>query len=241
MEQKTLRLQVYLSRNGICSRRKAMELVQEGQVRVNGRVVREPSTPINPERDKVTLGQKSVEEKSYEYILLNKPMGFVTTKKDRYAKKIVTELLPFGYRHLVPVGRLDKDTEGLLLLTNDGDVAYKMTHPKFGVDKKYFVQITGRLALSDKQKLENGIYLEGKKTVRAKISISNISTQQTELTFIIHEGRKRQIRRMFSKVGHKVIYLKRLTQGPLSLGRLRVGKWKELTKKEINEIRNIGI
>ena len=94
MEQKTLRLQVYLSRNGICSRRKAMELVQEGQVRVNGRVVREPSTPINPERDKVTLGQKSVEEKSYEYILLNKPMGFVTTKKDRYAKKIVTELLP---------------------------------------------------------------------------------------------------------------------------------------------------
>src|SRR5438067_231742 len=136
-----LRLQVFLSHSGVCSRRKAMELIQQGFVQVNGQEIREPSTPIDPKKDKVEVKGRPVVSKAYEYVMLNKPKGYVTTTADFPGEKSVLDLLPKELQHLNPVGRLDKDTEGLLLLTNDGDVAYRLTHPKFRIDKVYLVKI----------------------------------------------------------------------------------------------------
>ncbi|MDP8212300.1 MAG: pseudouridine synthase [Candidatus Zapsychrus exili] len=232
-----IKLQLFLSHNGVCSRRNALDIIKAGSVRVNGRKVTEPSVKIDPGRDIVSVGGKEISEKNYDYILFNKPKGFITTKKDKFADKTILDLLPRQYHHLSPVGRLDKDTEGLLLLTNDGDSAYKLTHPKFNIDKTYFVNILGRLEVKSKRLLENGIFIDKSRTSKAKIRIIRLKNKDTELLLTIHEGKKRQVRRMFSKVGHKVVYLKRLSQGPLSLGNLRLGKFRLLTKQEIELIR----
>lgn len=228
-----IRLQVFLSRNGVCSRRKAFDLVLGGRVSVNGQTVREPSTPVDPKKDKVCVDGREVKEKAYHYVLLNKPAGYVTTKSDPFAQKTVFDLLPRQFSHLSPVGRLDKDTEGLLLLTNDGDAAYRLSHPRFGVDKTYCVKIAGLLTAQQKSKIEEGVFVEGRKTAPAGIKDIQFLKNQTQMKIVIHEGRKRQIRLMFAQMGQKVVYLKRLSQGPLSLGALKIGRWRELTKEEI--------
>ena len=234
-----MRLQTVLSHSGLCSRRAALDYVMKGRVCVNDRVVTEPSTQVNPREDKITVDGKHLNPKSYDYILLNKPKGFVTTKKDRFAKKTVFSLLPKKIHHVSPVGRLDKDTEGLLLLTNDGNVAHRLTHPRFDIDKIYWVKVLGRLTFNDKTKIEKGLYIDGKKTAPAKISNMKYIQNQTTLTMTIHEGRKRQIRLMFGKLRYKVIYLKRISQGPLQLGRLGTGCWRNLNSKELEAIRQI--
>ena len=234
-----MRLQVFLSRNGVCSRRKALPIILSGQVKVNGQVVKEPSTEINPEEDTIEFDGKMIEGKSYSYILLNKPAGYVTTKEDPFAKKTVFELLPLKYQRLVSAGRLDQDTEGLLLFTNDGDLAFRLTHPKFNIDKIYFVRIKGALEQRHKTLLEKGIMLEGKKTIPAKISNIKLVGPRTELLITIHEGRKRQIRLMFAHAGYSVVYLKRIAQGPLKLGSLPLGQWRELKQKEIEILKKV--
>ncbi len=160
----------------------------------------------------------------------------MTTSADPHAKNTIFDLIPSKYHHLSPVGRLDKDTEGLLILTNDGDVNYKLTHPKHDVDKTYFVKISGVLDPQDKIKLERGVYLDHRMT--AKAHIKNVKRKKvfSELYITIHEGRKRQVRRMFAKVGHKVSYLKRVTQGPIILGRLKIGHFRLLNQKEIGSL-----
>ena len=233
-----IRLQVFLSRNGVCSRRKAFDLVMSGHVSVNGQQVAEPSTPVDPVKDKICVDDKAVTVKAYTYILFNKPQGCVTTREDRFAEKTVFDLLPTEFRHLVPVGRLDKDTEGLLLLTNDGDLTYRLTHPSFDIDKTYRVTMTGTLDPKDKQALEKGVVIEGRRTAPAKIQDARRAGAGTEFTITIHEGRKRQIRLMVAHVGKKVIYLQRVTQGPLKLGELKVGCWRELTSKEIEALKD---
>ncbi len=232
-----MRLQVFLSRNGVCSRRKAFDLIQLGKVNVNGGRVTEPSLPVDPAKDKISVSGKIVEAKNYDYVLLNKPAGFITTRKDRFAEKIVFDLLPKEFAHLVPVGCLDQDTQGLLLLSNDGDMVYRLTHPSFNIDKVYLVQILGKLDAENKAKIENGVMIDGQKTSPAKIKDLKFSRDKTELTITIHEGRKRQVRRMFEKFRLKVIYLKRLSQGPLSLGSLKVGQWRKLDQDEISLLR----
>lgn len=236
-ETPCIRLQVFLSRNGVCSRRKTMELIFKGRVSVNGETVQEPSTRINPRKDKVCVDGTEILEKAYEYILLNKPKGYVTTKSDRHAQKTVFDLLPQKYKHLSPAGRLDKDSEGLLLLTNDGDTIYKLTHPKFNVDKTYFVRILGQLSPSDTRRLERGIDIEGKTTTSAQVKILKTVNRQTEFYITIHEGRKRQIRLMLKELGRRVIHLKRISQGPLSLGPLSRGTWRFLNKRELSMLK----
>lgn len=231
-----LRLQVFLSRNGVCSRRQAMDIIKEGHVKFNGHICREPSTVVDSSRDYVFVDGKRVQSKRYDYILLNKPAGYTTTKSDRHAEKTVLDLLSRKFRHLSPVGRLDRDTEGLLLLTNDGDTAYHLTHPKFNIEKTYFVRIRGKLSPDKRICLEKGIIIGGKKTSPARIKNVRVIKDKTELMMIIHEGRKRQIRVMFAKAGYKVIYLKRLMQGPLSLGALKKGSWRLLDRQEIDKI-----
>ncbi len=234
-----MRLQVFLSHNGVSSRRKAMEIIQDGRVQVNGHVVEEPSTPVDPGQDRVTVDGKDIADKHYEYIMLNKPAGYVTTKEERSTAKNVFQLLPKNYQHLVTIGRLDKDTEGLLIFTNDGGVVYKVTHPKFDVDKTYLVNVLGKLKVEDKDKLTSGIMIEGKKTSPAKVTNVNIKHDMTEFRITIHEGRKRQIRLMCDKVNHKVVYLKRLSQGPIQLGNIPTGSWRNLTQTEINQLKRI--
>ena len=163
------------------------------------------------------------------YIMLNKPKGVTTTKKDRFAKKTVMDLLPRKFRHLNPVGRLDKDTTGLILLTNDGGMINTLTHPRFNIDKTYEVTLDRKLSLSDKARLEKGILLDGRYTRECVIR----PRSKNRLEIVLHEGRKRQIRRMFSGAGYNVLALKRLKEGLLILGTLPEGGWRFLKEDEI--------
>jgi len=234
-----IRLQVFLSHSGVCSRRKAMDLVFTGHVSLNDVVCREPSTPVDPQNDIVSVDGRVIKVKQYQYVLLNKPQGYVTTVEDSHAAKKVMELLPPLFQHLNPVGRLDKETEGLLLFTNDGDVAYHLTHPRFDVEKTYLVQIEGRLTEDEKDKLESGVFVDGEKTAPAKIKDVRFDGNTTRLSITIHEGRKRQIRYMFLRFHHKVVFLKRIIQGPLKLGDLKSGQYRPLTPHEIAALKAI--
>ena len=235
-----MRLQVFLSRNGVSSRRGALDLIKKGNVFLNGKVVYEPSTEVDEKCMGVSVNGEKIKPGKFVYVMLNKPKGYMTTKEDRFADRTVYDLLPEKLNHLAPVGRLDKDTEGLLLLTNDGDVAYKLTHPKFNVDKTYYVTLRERLEHQKRLKVEKGVYLDGIKTLPAKVKIIKLLKDRTELSITVHEGKKRQIRRMFANVKTKVLYLKRLVQGPLKLGNLKVGCARELTSREIDSIRKLG-
>lgn len=231
--KETERLQVYLSRRGVCSRRKAMDFILQGYVAVNGEINKEPSTLVDSSKDKVTFKNKVIEDKKNRYILLNKPRGYITTKADKFARKKVLDIIPQELNHLHPVGRLDKESEGLLLLTNDGDVTYKLTHPKHGINKTYIVTVRGSLNFKDKKRLEQGVVIDNKKTSPAKISKVKVLNNTTTFEIVIHEGRKRQIRLMLQSVGYHVTMLKRIVQGPLKLGSLKPGQYRELNKKEI--------
>ncbi len=217
-----MRLQVFLSHSGACSRRKALLLIQSGRVIVNGQKVLEPSFSVQPSSDIVTLDGKEISLKEKTTILLNKPKGVVVTVSDKFAEKTVIDVLPSQFRHLYPVGRLDKDTTGLLLLTNDGDLAYRLAHPSFEVDKTYEVILGKPLLEADRKRLENGVFLEGKKTAPCRIK----TIAQNIYEIVIHEGRKRQIRYMFASLRYHVWELKRTKQGSLVLGDLKVGEWR---------------
>lgn len=234
-----IRLQVFLSRNGICSRREAMNVVKSGRVTVKGEKVLEPSFSIDPQSDKVCVDGREVKTQENTYVVFNKPRGYVTTKASFSRQKNIYKILPEEYRLLVPVGRLDKDTEGVLLLTNDGDLTFALTHPKYHVPKTYYVLIRGHLNNQDKNKLEQGVVLDGTKTAPCSIKGIEHSGKDTELMITIHEGKKRQIRIMFDLAGHKVKRLKRLMQGPLHLKNLSVGQTRLVNKDELKELMRI--
>ncbi|MDE2027708.1 MAG: rRNA pseudouridine synthase [Candidatus Omnitrophica bacterium] len=224
---------MYLSHNGVCSRREAMDVIQHGRVAVNGRVVKEPSTPVDGSED-ITVDGQRIAAKEYAYVMLNKPAGFTTTKDDVHAEKTVMDLLPSSMRHLSPVGRLDRDSEGLLLLTNDGDLALRLTHPRFHADKTYLVRVKGELTKSKQSKLEKGVVVEGQKTAPCLIREVKYNGTETEFKITLNEGRKRQVRMMARSVGHHVVYLCRLSMGRLQLGQLPKGQWRILSQEEVD-------
>lgn len=215
-----------------------MDLVKDGCVRVNNQTISEPSFDVNPGKDDVFLEGVRIEVKRQEYLLLNKPKGIVTTKKDQYAKHMVMDLLPRELSYLNPVGRLDKDTEGLLLLTNNGELAFRLSHPRFNIDKTYLVEIRGQLKDSDKLHLMKGIILDGKHSAPCKIKNVLVKQDKSQFEITIHEGKKRQIRLMLGFLGYPVLYLKRLSLGPLSLKNLPVGKWRHLTAEEVSSLKS---
>jgi len=215
-----------------------MILIQAGRVKVNGQVVTEPSFAVTGAEDVEADGRK-VSGKKFDYILLNKPAGYVTTKEDRFASKLVMDLLPADLRHVHPVGRLDKDTEGLLLLTNDGDLTHKLTHPSHEIDKVYWVKAGGHLLPVEKQRLEKGIVIEGRKTAPARIAEIKVVGTSTEFLMTIHEGHKRQIRLMLAALRHPVLALKRMAQGPIILGSLKTGAWRRLTGEEVERLKDM--
>ena len=227
-----MRLQVFLSKAGVCSRRSAVDIIRSGKARVNNRKILEPSFNIDTAKDIIFLNDKKISLKEEIYIMLNKPRGVTTTKKDRFAKRTVMDLLPPRMSHLNPAGRLDKDTTGLLLLTNDGDLINRLTHPRYNIEKLYEARLDARLKDADRAALERGIDLDGERTAPCRIRM----TKKNNLEIVLHEGKKRQIRRMFSKMGYKVLDLKRSKEGPLALAGLGEGRWRALTEKEIREL-----
>lgn len=224
----------YLALCGLGSRRHCEELILAGRVEVNGRRVRQLATKV-AETDEVTVDGRPVRpaEKPI-YVMLNKPAGVVTTARDERQRKTVVDLVPERQR-IFPVGRLDKDTEGLLLLTNDGELAYRLTHPRFEIDKVYRVRLDRSLKPADRRRLEQGVALDGRKTSPARLQ--QVDDVGREWLVTIHEGRKRQIRRMFSVLGYRVVYLRREQLGPVCLGDLPVGAWRYLTAAEVSHLK----
>ncbi len=228
------RLNKIIANSGLCSRRKADELINRREVTLNGKIVAGPGVCADPEKDIITINEKPLREEKKVYILLNKPSGYTTTTHDIHAEKKVTELLPARPERLYPVGRLDKDTTGLLILTNDGTLHYELTHPKFEVDRVYEVIIKNIITPETIKKIEQGgLTIEDYQTNPCKIQLISKTTAKTTLQLTIREGKKRQIRKMFFLCGHPVIALKRIQFGKLKLGALKPGEWRYLKKSEI--------
>lgn len=233
-----IRLQKYLAEAGIASRRKAEDLILQGKVKVNGHVVTELGTKINPEKDEIKYNDKPIKlENKKVYILLNKPIGYVTTVKDQFNRNSVLDLVKVKER-LVPVGRLDMYTSGALILTNDGDFVYKVTHPKHEVDKTYTVTLNGIVNKEKVSNLRRGVDIGGYITKPAKVKILKTDNEKnlTRLEIVIHEGKNRQVRRMCEAIGHKVIALHRSKIADIGVKDIEIGKWRYLTKKEIDKI-----
>lgn len=227
------RLQKFLAQAGVASRRKAEELIAEGKIKVNGRVVKEQGVKINPRKDKVEYKGKLVtKEDNKVYILLNKPIGYITTSKDQFDRKTVLDLLKDVDERVYPVGRLDANTSGLLLLTNDGDFAYKITHPKHELKKKYIATVKGVPTSNKIAKLEKGIQIEDYVTAPAKVRILEHGKDSAKVEVIIHEGRNKQVRKMLEAMGHPVTKLKRVAVGDLTLRQVKIGSYRHLTGAE---------
>ena len=239
MKDNKIRLQKHLSECGVASRRKAEELIEMGKVKVNGHIAT-LGTKVDPKRDKITVRGKTVVNSNQKmYIMLHKPRGFVTTLNDEMGRKCVTDLVKDAGVRLFPVGRLDMNSEGLLIMTNDGDFANKLTHPSSHVNKTYRVTVKGEVNDEDLITLREGIVLDGKKTLPCDCFIAEKKPDRTVLIFIIQEGRNRQIRRMCEEVKLEVIRLKRTEIAGVKLGMLPRGSWRELNEKEMRHLTNI--
>ncbi len=233
----TIRLQKFLAECGVASRRKAEQLISRGAVSVDGRTITEMGYKIDPKRQEVRYQGKLIKPKTkWTYILLNKPKGYVTTMSDPQGRPIVTSLLKDIDTRVFPVGRLDIDSEGALLLTDDGALAHKILHPSHESTKTYEVVVKGVVSQGKIRKLEQGIEIEGKKTWPAKILQVKKQGPACRLVISIHEGRKRQVRRMFEAIGHPVINLKRTAYGKLQLGSLKSGAYRFLTPEDMKKV-----
>ncbi len=231
------RLQKYIARCGISSRRAAETLILDGRVKVNKTVVTELGTRVDCDNDKVFLdGKQLLPEKKHYYVMLNKPKGYVATASDERGRNTVTELVSDLDARLYPVGRLDFASEGLLFLTNDGDFAYKMTHPGQKVPKKYQVVVSGIPQYEDLQKLRRGVDIGGYITAPANVTLAKEQERTAQLNITIREGKNRQIRKMCEAVGFPVLRLKRVNIGGVALGNLPLGKWRHLTESELKTL-----
>ncbi|GAA0715280.1 pseudouridine synthase [Paraclostridium ghonii] len=237
-----MRINKYIASCGIASRRKAEELIIENRVKVNGKIINELSFQINEDKDKVEVDGKLIGlEEEVVYIMLNKPEGYVTTVKDQFDRKSVIDLVKDVGARVYPIGRLDYETSGLLLLTNDGDLTYKLTHPKHEVDKTYVATVKGIPSQSEITNFEKGLYIEDYKTAPAKIKIvkKNIEKNYAVCEIKIHEGRNRQVRKMCKAINHPVMNLRRKAMGNIILKDVEVGKYRYLTNDEINYLKKL--
>lgn len=231
-----VRLQKFLAECGVASRRKSEELIEGGKVKVNGRIA-EIGDKINPKRDTVTVnGKKIVKQKNCTYIMLHKPRGFITTMNDEMDRKCVAELIKDVPVRVYPVGRLDRDSEGMLLFTNDGEFANAMTHPTKHVPKTY--RVTVRPSISEEQitALTQGVIIDDRKTAPAEVRVILKEEGRVVLEIILYEGRNRQIRKMCEEVGLEVARLKRTAIGSIKLGMLKQGDWRELNEDEVRKL-----
>ncbi len=236
MADEKIRLQKYLAECGIASRRKSEELIAAGKVKVNG-VTASIGDKVSPKHDKVTVsGKKAVSVKKSVYIMLNKPRGFITTMSDEHDRKCVAELVKGINTRVYPVGRLDRESEGLLIMTNDGEFANALTHPSKHVSKTYRVTIRPEITKEQATAFRNGIEIDGRMTAPADLRILEAQENRTVVEVTIYEGRNRQIRKMFEALGIEVARLKRTKVGNLKLGMLKQGDYRDLTPEEVNSL-----
>ena len=233
-----MRINKYLASTGLASRRNAEKFVLDGRVKVNNVVCTNLATDIK-QNDIVKLDGKVIKPtEKLVYFMLNKPKGYVSTASDDKGRKTVLELIDTDER-IYPVGRLDYDSEGLLLLTNDGELTYKLTHPKNEIPKTYYVIINSNISQKDFARLEKGVVIDGHKLSGSKISVLNARDDKTELNVVIHEGRNREIRKMFEVIGKTVIFLKRTKIANLTLGKLQRGTYRQLSQTEIKYLKSL--
>ena len=230
-----MRLQSYLSKCGVTSRRKAAELVEQGKVTVNGQVVKEPGFAMDPEKDKVIFGGKTVHTHEKAYYMFHKPRNVITTVSDTHGRKTVADYFKKFSERLYPVGRLDRDTTGLLIMTNDGDFALRMTHPRYGQRKIYEMTLAKALSEEQRRKAEKGLWLEGesRKTAPCTIKFEGKLGEAFKYKVTLHEGKKRQIREMMKIICAPLVTLHRNQVGSLTLGDLKPGHFRPLSSEEI--------
>ena len=233
-----MRINKFLAESGVASRRGADQLIIEGVVKINGKVC-SLGDEVNP-GDQVTVKNRPVNTvKKYDYYMMNKPKGYVCTVKDDKGRKTVMDLLPPKSERIFPVGRLDYDSEGLLLFTNDGDLTFKLTHPKNEVPKTYLVKTEKPVSEEDLNKLRAGVYIDGVKTAKSKIRMIETSKEYSKVHVTITEGKNRQVRKMFESIGNNVDFLKRIKIGDLTLTGLNRGEVRKLTPTEIDYLLNL--
>lgn len=234
-----MRLQKFLAHAGVASRRAAEDLIVRGKVRVNGKIVRELGTVVSTD-DRIDVSGTAVHVQTEPaYLVMHKPENVMTTMRDPQGRRTVADLLPRAAPRIVPVGRLDYDTSGVLLFTNDGELANVLTHPRFGVEKMYRAVVKGRLMPEEIQRLQSGVLLEEFRAAGARVKVVATRRDTSVLDITLHEGKNRQVRRMFAAVGHPVVALARLRFGPLRLGDLPPGRTRPLTEKELASLRNL--
>ncbi len=233
------RLQKYIANCGVTSRRKAEELILQGKVKINGEVVIELGIKIDPEVDIVEVDGHMINANDKKiYIKLNKPTEIITSVKDQFGRKCVIDLIDIEDR-IYPVGRLDYDTSGLLLLTNDGEIANVLMHPKFEVYKTYVAKVKGRMNSTDIGWLKHGVKIEDYTSAPAHAEIISTSKEETLVKISIHEGRNRQVRKMLAAVGKEVLSLERISFGEIELSELKNGEWQHLTKAEVDYLKGL--
>lgn len=236
-----VRLQKFLSNAGVCSRRKAEEYILAGKVRVNGKIAYELGMKIDPLQDHVLFNGKTVKlENDNVYILLNKPIGYVTTVKEQFGRQTVIDLLKGVNQKVLPVGRLDMYTSGAIILTNDGDFIYRVTHPKYEIEKTYQVTVKGIVTNEDVDKLENGVQIENYISGKAKVKILKIDEDKriSRIQITIHEGKNREVRKMCKAIGKNVIALHRSKIENIDVKKLKLGEWRYLSKEEVLALKN---
>lgn len=233
------RLQKYMAACGVAARRKCEEIIEEGRVKVNDNIVTELGFKVDPELDEIVVDSKLIKlEERKVYILLNKPEGYVSTVKDERGRKTILDIVKVNER-IFPIGRLDYNTSGMILLTNDGDIYNRIIHPRKEVNKVYIAVIEGTPSKDKIDEFCNGIDIGGYITAKAKFRIIEKLQDKSKVEIIIHEGKNRQVRRMCEKIGHPVIALKRISVGNIKLGNLRRGEWRYLDENEINYLKNL--
>jgi pseudouridine synthase len=234
-----VRLQKLLSQAGVASRRSAEKLIEEGRVSVNGRTIREMGVKADPAADDIRVdGRRLRAPERHRYILLNKPAGVVTTRSDPQRRQTVVDLLQGVREYVYPVGRLDYDSEGLLILTNDGDLAARLTHPRHEVERTYEAHVAGTPGTDAVERLRRGIPLDGRRTMPADVKVFSRGANGVVL-ITIREGRNRQVRRMCEAVGHPVRKLRRVRIGPITDRRLRLGQWRDMSLQEVKLLKSL--
>ncbi len=231
-----MRINKYIAQSGFCSRRKADEFVLDGKVKVNGVVITMLGYEIRT-KDKVTIDGKLLRADKLEYYKFYKPTGYITTKSDEKGRKTIYDILPDEYKHLNPVGRLDKDSSGLIIMTNDGNLAYELTHPSIKVAKTYIVKVDGKLNDEQLKKLSDGIEIEKGKIAYCDWTILEQTKQHTLFEIILYQGLNRQIRKMFEFLGYNVINLKRIRHANIELTGIKKGQIKQIKPRQIKELK----